>query len=269
MGLRRLGYKLPIEFEADASLIVQTLQSSKDLEHSLPENVYRAVKKLWAEPKIQEAYERRSEFHLIDCAKYFLDNLDRLNENAYCPTVDDVLRARMETVGVAQIHYSYKDLDFRIFDVGGQKNERRKWIHLFDNVNALFFLAAISEYDQKMREDSETNRLHDAIELFSGIGNNSLFSKVQIILFLNKQDLFAEKILKIPLTACFPSYRYKNDFKNASLYITRKFEKQIKDRTKMIYTHLTTATDTSQLTFLMNSIIDFIIAENFKQTGVL
>lgn len=91
--------------------------------------------------------------------------------------------------------------------LGGQKNERRKWIHIFDNVNALFFLAAISEYDQVMREDNQTNRLHDAMELFSDIGNNPLFCKVQIILFLNKQDLFGEKIKKIPLTACFPNYR--------------------------------------------------------------
>jgi hypothetical protein len=78
---------------------------------------------------------------------------------------------------------------------------------VFDNVNALFFLAAISEYDQVMREDNETNRLHDAMELFAGIGNNPLFAKVQVILFLNKQDQFAEKITKIPLTACFPNYR--------------------------------------------------------------
>lgn len=135
-----------------------------------------------------------------------------------------------------------------------------------------------------MREDNQTNRLHDAMELFSGIGNNPLFCKVQIILFLNKQDIFAEKIKKIPLTACFPNYRCKsnywkildsfyfldkNDFKNAALYITRKFEKQIRDKTKMVYTHLTQATDTNQLSFLMNSIIDFIISENFKQTGVL
>ncbi|KAH7694271.1 hypothetical protein AAVH_38686, partial [Aphelenchoides avenae] len=60
----------------------------------------------------------------------------------------------------------------------------------------------------------------------------------------------------------------KNDFKNAALYITKKFEQQIKDKQKLIYPHLTCATDTGQMEFLMNSITDMIIAENFKQTGV-
>ena len=35
-----------------------------------------------------------------------------------------------------------------IYDVGGQRNERRKWIHCFDDVTAVIFVAAINEYDQ-------------------------------------------------------------------------------------------------------------------------
>ena len=35
---------------------------------------------------------------------------------------------------------------YRLFDVGGQRNERRKWIHLFEGVSAVIFCAAISEY---------------------------------------------------------------------------------------------------------------------------
>uniref|UniRef100_A0AC35FI83 G protein alpha subunit n=1 Tax=Panagrolaimus sp. PS1159 TaxID=55785 RepID=A0AC35FI83_9BILA len=120
-----------------------------------------------------------------------------------------------------------------------------------------------------MREDTSTNRLKDALHLFRWIGNNDLFTKVQMILFLNKRDIFAEKIGNVPLTVCFPNYRFKSDYKNATAYIKRKFEVQITDRTKFIYTHLTCATDTDQVQFLMNSITDMIIAENFKQTGVL
>lgn len=43
-------------------------------------------------------------------------------------------------------------LPARIVDVGGQKSERRKWIHCFENVTSLIFLASLSEYDQVLEE---------------------------------------------------------------------------------------------------------------------
>lgn len=45
---------------------------------------------------------------------------------------------------------------FRVCDVGGQRSERRKWIHCFDNVNAIIFISAINEFDQKLKENDET-----------------------------------------------------------------------------------------------------------------
>ena len=42
---------------------------------------------------------------------------------------------------------------YSVFDVGGQRSERRKWIHCFDNVQAMIFITAISEYDQILEED--------------------------------------------------------------------------------------------------------------------
>lgn len=50
---------------------------------------------------------------------------------------------------------------FGVYDVGGQRSERRKWISVFDYVNAIIFVASISEYDQRVREDNRTvNKLH-------------------------------------------------------------------------------------------------------------
>lgn len=68
-GLRRLGYKLSLEGEADAAIITQALMDSKSVETCLPNNVYYAIKRLWVDPKVLETYERRSEYHLIDCAE--------------------------------------------------------------------------------------------------------------------------------------------------------------------------------------------------------
>jgi hypothetical protein len=50
------------------------------------------------------------------------------------------------------------------------------------------------------------NRMQESLKLFDSICNNKWFTDTSIILFLNKKDLFEEKIKKSPLTICFPEY---------------------------------------------------------------
>mmetsp|Transcript_8455 Transcript_8455/g.20783 ORF Transcript_8455/g.20783 Transcript_8455/m.20783 type:complete len:99 (+) Transcript_8455:686-982(+) len=87
-----------------------------------------------------------------------------------------------------------------MFEVGGQRSERRKWIHCFENVQAVLFVASISAYNQALYEESKTNRLVEALALFEEITNSKWFTKTSIILFLNKRDLYAEKYIKYPIT---------------------------------------------------------------------
>ena len=88
----------------------------------------------------------------------------------------------------------------------GQRSERRKWMHCFQEVTAVIFCVAMSEYDQKLYEDETTNRMHEALKLFKDICNTKWFAETAIILFLNKKDLFEKKIKKVPLKTCFPDY---------------------------------------------------------------
>jgi len=106
---------------------------------------------LWTrEPAIQAAYKRRAEMQLIDSAQYLFDNMERLGSKDYTPTQPDILRARLRTSGIVEKSYKISNVDFKFLDVGGQRNERRKWIHCFQDVTAVMFVAAISEYDQKL-----------------------------------------------------------------------------------------------------------------------
>lgn len=86
-----------------------------------------------------------------------------------------------------------------IFDVGGQRNERKKWIHCFDDVTAVIFVAAISEYDQVLYEESGQNRMYEALDLFDEICNSRWFKDTSMILFLNKKDLFEQKMKKVDI----------------------------------------------------------------------
>ncbi|KAF5898684.1 guanine nucleotide-binding protein G(o) subunit alpha, partial [Clarias magur] len=136
----------------------------------------------------------------------YLDSLDRIGAADYMPTEQDILRSRVKTTGIVETHFSFKNLNFRLFDVGGQRSERKKWIHCFEGVTAIIFCVAMSGYDQMLHEDETTNRMHESLMLFDSICNNKFFVDTSIILFLNKKDLFGEKIKKSPLTMAFPEY---------------------------------------------------------------
>lgn len=96
-----------------------------------------------------------------------------------------------------------------MFDVGGQRSERKKWIHCFENVTAIVFLVAISEYDQLLFEDETVNRMQEALTLFDSICNSRWFVKTSIILFLNKIDRFKEKLPISPMRKYFPDFEGK------------------------------------------------------------
>ncbi|XP_052156389.1 guanine nucleotide-binding protein alpha-1 subunit isoform X2 [Oryza glaberrima] len=194
------------------------------------------VKRLWQDPAIQETYLRGSILQLPDCAQYFMENLDRLAEAGYVPTKEDVLYARVRTNGVVQIQFSPVGENkrggevYRLYDVGGQRNERRKWIHLFEGVNAVIFCAAISEYDQMLFEDETKNRMMETKELFDWVLKQRCFEKTSFILFLNKFDIFEKKIQKVPLSVCewFKDYQPiapgKQEVEHAYEFVKKKFE---------------------------------------------
>lgn len=56
-------------------------------------------------------------------------------------------------------------IDIRMVDVGGQRSERRKWIHCFENVTSVMFLAAVSEYDQTLHETNEVKCFNSHVVL--------------------------------------------------------------------------------------------------------
>ena len=103
-----------------------------------------------------------------------------------CPNFNDFRNERKVLIpngnlSCFQIEFEYKSLVFHMFDVGGQRSERKKWIHCFDNVDCVLFVVAMSEYDQVLCEDRCVNRMHESLKLFEEIVNNSYFSHMPFI----------------------------------------------------------------------------------------
>jgi len=225
--------------------------------------------RLWQDNGVQQCFSRSREYQLNDSAQYYLDAIQRLCAPDYIPSEQDVLRSRVKTTGIVETHFEFKDLHFKMFDVGGQRSERKKWIHCFEGVTAIIFCVALSAYDLVLAEDEEMNRMHESMKLFDSICNNKWFTETSIILFLNKKDLFEKKITKSPLTICFPDYTDENTFEKAAPYIQRQFEDLNKQKqVKEIYTHFTCATDTNNIQFVFDAVTDVIIKNNLKDCGL-
>jgi hypothetical protein len=83
----------------------------------------------------------------------FFEDIDRIFAPNWLPTDQDILRTRLRTTGINEATFNTGSLTYKMYDVGGQRSERKKWIHVFDNVQVVMFLAAISGYDQSLIED--------------------------------------------------------------------------------------------------------------------
>ncbi|PVV02338.1 hypothetical protein BB560_003211 [Smittium megazygosporum] len=234
-----------------------------------PPDLAHAIMQLWADPGLQQAYIRSNEYQLNDSAGYYFTNLNRIADPDYLPSNQDVLRSRVKTTGISETNFKVGDLTYRMLDVGGQRSERKKWIHCFENVTAILFLVAISEYNQVLIEDESVNRMQEALTLFDNICNSRWFAKTSIILFLNKLDLFREKIPKFPLSDYFPDYTGGNNVDAAGDYILKRFVSLNASDSKQIYTHFTCATDTSHIKFVMAAVNDIIIQNSLREVGVI
>jgi len=237
---------------------------------SLPADVADAIRSLWRDASIQEAVRRSREFQLNDSAVYYFNAIDRMASPSYLPTDQDILRSRVKTTGITETTFKVGELTYKLFDVGGQRSERKKWIHCFENVTALVFLVSLSEYDQMLYEDESVNRMQEALTLFDSICNSRWFVKTSIILFLNKIDLFAEKLPHSPLEDYFPDYTGGNNYDAACDYLLHRFVSLNQSAvTKQIYAHYTCATDTQQIKFVLSAIQDILLQLHLRECGLL
>nr|BAW81375.1 long photoreceptor transducin-alpha subunit [Lethenteron camtschaticum] len=238
-------------------------------EGSMPNELAAIIIRLWKDTGVQASFDRASEYQLNDSASYYLNDLDRLMDPGYLPNEQDVLRSRVKTTGIIEDSFCFKDLQFRMFDVGGQRSERKKWIHCFEGVTCIIFCGALSAYDMVLVEDDEVNRMHESLHLFNSICNHRYFNDTSIVLFLNKKDLFEEKVKKVHLNICFPDYEGPNTFDDAGAYIKNQFlDLNLRKEAKEIYSHLTCATDTQNVKFVFDAVTDIIIKNNLKDCGL-
>ncbi|SCU94204.1 LANO_0E06040g1_1 [Lachancea nothofagi CBS 11611] len=271
----RLHFNVPLE--SDSGLQESDLQEVLNYSTpgsqlvEFPSTLTQTLAKVWSLPSTQSLLtgEHRSSFYLMDSARYFMNDLKRVADTQYTPTVRDVLLSRKKTSGIFDtIVEMDSNLKLHIYDVGGQRSERKKWIHCFDNVTLIIFCVSLSEYDQTLLEDKSQNRLEESLILFDSVVNSRWFARASVVLFLNKIDVFAEKVQHVPLEKYFSDYTGGQDINKAAKYILWRFV-QLNRAHLNIYPHVTQATDTSNIELVFAAIKETILENSLRDSGVL
>jgi GTPase SAR1 family protein len=234
-------------------------------EHNpVSESVGTILKALWADPGVQMAWAKRNEYQVIESNAEYFNKLDSISAFGYIPPDEDILISRVRTTGIVEESYIIDNVTFVIIDVGGQRNERKKWIHCFEDVNAIIYVAALSEYDQNLFEDASCNRMVEALTLFGEMCNSKWFEKTDMILYLNKRDLFEEKIQKVGIASIKEFSEYEgpaNDYEAGVKYFLDEFLKR-NAVTKEIFVHVTCATDSNNVRVVFDACKEIIVKQN-------
>ncbi|KAF7300687.1 hypothetical protein HMN09_00954400 [Mycena chlorophos] len=233
---------------------------------------------LWASEEVQQGLRER-DITLQEQSGFFLDEVHRICQDTYTPTPNDILRARVHTVGPEEhvIHLESGTETMRtwtVYDVGGSTSQRAAWAQFFDDVHVIIFLAPISAFNETLAENHTVNRLADSLKLWRTICSNKLLVGVEFILFLNKVDILTRKIESgIRFAEHVTSFRDKpNEPKEVIKYLSDAFatiNQTYSPRRRKMHRHVTCAIDTTATSIVINDIREVILIRALAATSIL
>jgi len=260
-----------LEFEKENSKISAKVITESSVNGELSAEIVKHLQTLWNDKTIRMIFnDWRAKICVPDSTAYYLNNLSRITADDYIPTDEDLLLIRYRTTGMNEKTLTIQENTFQICDVGGQRNERRKWINFFDNVTAVIFVAALSCYDEAIYEDEDTNCMLESLQVFEDTLQTPTFSETAFILFLNKKDVFDEKIQKVPITVCFSEYNGGKQSSTESLnYIRDQFAKKNPNPDRQLFPHVTQATDRDNVKKVFGDVQQIVVQWSLQHSGLV
>eukprot|EP01126_Amoeba_proteus_P017036 TRINITY_DN1804_c1_g1_i4.p1 TRINITY_DN1804_c1_g1~~TRINITY_DN1804_c1_g1_i4.p1 ORF type:complete len:353 (-),score=77.17 TRINITY_DN1804_c1_g1_i4:71-1129(-) len=204
---------------------------------------------------------------------HIINNLPKYYAPNFVPSDEDLVTVRIKTTGINETYFEANRTHFVICDVGGQRSERRKWIKCFSDVDAVVFFVAINEYDMQVEEARNVDALMDSLDQWKSITSLDILHETCFILFLNKIDLFKEKIKHVPLTSIFGDYssfsetlESREEVEKGIAYFEKAYRKTFKG--KHLHVHPTCILDQNLCQKIFSSIQDVIVMSALDYSGL-
>jgi guanine nucleotide-binding protein subunit alpha len=201
-GCGEFHIDIPNNLKKPSNLVLNAAQLTPD--------IAEAIVRLWESDCIKQVLQYQKFLQLpggLSGITYYVNNVRRFSEEDYEPTSEDVIRAKLRTTGVTEVSFEIGNQEYNLIDIGGQRSERRKWLHCFETVHIIIYMIAINEYDMVLEEDGNTNRFEEALKLFQLLTSTQWLRHIPCVLIMNKTDLFKEEIVNRPLEENFPEYQ--------------------------------------------------------------
>eukprot|EP00475_Leptophrys_vorax_P014287 TRINITY_DN20680_c0_g1_i1.p1 TRINITY_DN20680_c0_g1~~TRINITY_DN20680_c0_g1_i1.p1 ORF type:complete len:376 (-),score=77.60 TRINITY_DN20680_c0_g1_i1:169-1296(-) len=264
---KTLSMPFPSEFDDFMNIICDEKLDKSVMPRSNYENILRLIKC----EHFQTVLEQRTKYWILDNADYYLKNVERFYDPSFVPTEDDFLVARAKTTGIVETTFSVENVhsksdfdhhvEFLVVDVGGQRSERRKWMHVFDSVRAVLYFVNLAGYSMVLYEDESKNRMTEALDLFRE-SSKTYFKDLPVFLVLNKRDLFDKALEKTPLNQCFPDYTGSNDTKECVDFIASKFQAALPVGSPPLKTYVVSAHSQSDVQEMFQDVTSSLITMN-------
>ncbi|KAI0692841.1 guanine nucleotide binding protein, alpha subunit, partial [Cytidiella melzeri] len=145
-----------LEVSDDNLQYIELIEEAQDIRDGqlFPEEYLEPLRRLWEDPSVQKCWERGNEAALPDkYVSYRASMLASTCIDFYVPIEQDIVHTRARTIGITETVFNLQEIEMLMVDVGGQKSERRKWIHCFQDVMSILFLVSLSGYHQMPYED--------------------------------------------------------------------------------------------------------------------
>jgi guanine nucleotide-binding protein G(i) subunit alpha len=201
--------EIPLQYERNKYHAETIFLQQLPFDDNFPPQLGIAIANLWADAGLKEAYRRRCDYQVQENVPYFASHIERLAVPGYMPSQEDIVRCRVKTTGITETTFeiSHSGVCFRVFDVGGMRSERKKWIHTFENVASIAFTVDASAYCRLLLEDETVNRMQEQLDLWDSIANSRWFKRTSFVLIFTKIDWLPEQLKLYPVTTYFPDFK--------------------------------------------------------------